>query len=80
MAETTAGAAAAIGVGAFLTLRAAREVRVQRGMTKSAISRPIKLEGIFYVYRTGVYIQVSRVQNWGVMSSLEVVFGVLETL
>ena len=24
--------------------------------------------------------QVSRVQNWGVMSSLEVVFGVLETL
>jgi hypothetical protein len=37
MAEATVGAAAAIGVGPFLTLRAAREVLVQRGMTKSAI-------------------------------------------
>ena len=56
MAEATASTAAAIGVGAFLTLRAAREVRVQRGMTKSAIGQQVRLGGIFYVYRTGIYL------------------------
>ena len=54
MAEATVGAAAAIGVGPFLTLRAAREVLVQRGMTKYAIGSTAQTGGIIYMYRTGL--------------------------